>query len=112
MCFLSSSFYEKLFVRAYEVFPGKSIWIPKVRRKLCSFTWLAAIRVILTEDNLRKRRLSRTPQKKPLRKGRLSVSAGVTYAKRWQRCGLSSNSLQPCHETMVGYVPVGLVCRG
>ncbi|PHT31352.1 Exocyst complex component SEC8 [Capsicum baccatum] len=106
-----SSFYEKLFVRAYEVFPGKSIWIPKVRRKLCSFTWLAAIRVILTEDNLRKRRLSRTPQKKPLRKGRLSESAGVTYAKRWQRCGLSTNSLQPCHETMVGYVPAGLILR-
>lgn len=53
-CFSYQVFGEKLLVRVEEGFSVKSIQIPKVPRKVCFFTWLAARRVILTTKNLRK----------------------------------------------------------
>lgn len=51
------SFYEKLLVKAEKVFHVKSIWIPKVPRKVYLFTLLAARAVILTAENLLKRKV-------------------------------------------------------
>lgn len=39
------------------MFPLKSIWTPKVPRKVCFFSWLAVRGVIKTDDNLWKRKV-------------------------------------------------------
>lgn len=56
--FFVKSCYVKLLVREEIVFPHTSIWIPRVSRKVCCFTWLATRGVILTAENLRKRKIT------------------------------------------------------
>lgn len=48
--FSVKSFYEKLLVREEAALPHRSIWIPKVPRKLCFFTWLATRGVMFTAE--------------------------------------------------------------
>lgn len=55
--FSVKSFYEKFLVRTEEAFHVKSIWIPKVQRKVCFFTWSTSREVILTVENLGKRKV-------------------------------------------------------
>lgn len=47
-----------LLVREEIVFPRTSIWIRKISRKMCFFTWLAARGVILIAEKLRKRKIT------------------------------------------------------
>lgn len=51
------SFNEKLLVREEFDFPCNAIWVRSEPRKVCFFTWPATIRVILTTENLRKRKV-------------------------------------------------------
>lgn len=56
--FSLKSYYEKLLVKEEVDFPRNLIWIPKVPRQLCLFTWLAIKGVILTAEKLRKRKVT------------------------------------------------------
>lgn len=47
----------RILVREEDVFPFNSIWISKVWRKVCFFTWLATRGVILTKENLGKQKV-------------------------------------------------------
>lgn len=39
--FTLKSYYERLLRREEHSFPYRSIWVPKVPRKVCFFVWLA-----------------------------------------------------------------------
>ena len=55
--FTVSSFYRCLTAPATMQFPWKGIWKPKVPPQVAFFVWTAALGKILTNDNLRKRRV-------------------------------------------------------
>ena len=55
--FTVSSFYQSLVGRGDTTFPWKGIWVNRVPRKVCFFTWAAARGAILTIDNLMRRRM-------------------------------------------------------
>ena len=48
------SFYKALFMTAYQVFPLRSVWKPKVPTKVSFFLWTTVLGKVLTMDNLRK----------------------------------------------------------
>lgn len=56
--FTVKSYYEKLLIREELVFVYLLVWIPRIPRKVCCFTWLAARAVILIAENLRKRKIN------------------------------------------------------
>jgi hypothetical protein len=49
------SYYEVLIRKNGSSFPWKCIWHVKAPTRVAFFVWLAALRKILTHDNLRKR---------------------------------------------------------
>jgi hypothetical protein len=51
------SFYKTLAHKESDCFPWKSIWRTKAPSKVTFFAWVAALRKILTLDNLRKRQI-------------------------------------------------------
>ncbi|GFZ18537.1 hypothetical protein Acr_27g0002760 [Actinidia rufa] len=54
--FIVPSFYQSLTVLGDTTFSWKGIWVSRVPSKVCFFGWAAAKGVILTIDNLRRRR--------------------------------------------------------
>lgn len=51
------SFYKKLLVRAEDSFPHDSVWVPKMLKKVCFFTWLATRGMILMAESIMKRKV-------------------------------------------------------
>ena len=55
--FTVRSYYHSLTAHASKQFPWKGIWKPKVPTRVSFFVWTAVLGKILTNDNLRKRRV-------------------------------------------------------
>ena len=55
--FTVRSYYHSLTAHASQQFPWKGIWKPKVPTRISFFVWTAVLGKILTNDNLRKRRV-------------------------------------------------------
>lgn len=53
-----NSFNKRLIVRVEGTFPCESISIHRAPRKVCFFVWLMAMDVILTAENLRKKKIT------------------------------------------------------